>query len=420
MRSKLLISTSNELVRISPTNIVYISSDGNYSALMQVDGESRMLSYQLGQLEKIFGEQLGKESEIFIRIGKGIIINRSYIYYYQCTKTKIDTLRCCHIPLCGNSVKRSIKTIKRICRKGDERMSEYKEIRDDQIRVIRGENPKKTLSRKQWMIILSVLIILLVGLIIWAVANHKQNKIQQLQEPEPALFEPVEEPEPMPLQWLGNTPDSATIGYTEIKDTVINDIPIRIYIPHNAELSLHIGRMNQKDTTVIYAAQAADVRADNGGIVGAFVLKGEPKAWGLSKKGYCASINGQVTIGVADNSPLFEQATEEGGYFFRQYPLVSNGEIVENELKGKSIRRGICERQGEIFMVETGTTESFHDFSQALVDLHVNQAVYLVGSSAYGWAVDKAGIIHEFGDDNYYTGRRKMPKNTSYIVWRRK
>lgn len=299
-------------------------------------------------------------------------------------------------------------------------MSEYKEIRDDQIRVIRGENPKKTLSRKQWMIILSVLIILLVGLIIWAVANYKQNKIQQLQEPEPALFEPVEEPEPMPLQWLGNTPDSATIGYTEIKDTVINDIPIRIYIPHNAELSLHIGRMNQNDTTVIYAAQAADVRADNGGIVGAFVLKGEPKAWGLSKKGYCASINGQVTIGVADNSPLFEQATEEGGYFFRQYPLVSNGEIVENELKGKSIRRGICERQGEIFMVETGTTESFHDFSQALVDLHVNQAVYLVGSSAYGWAVDKAGIIHEFGDDNYYTGRRKMPKNTSYIVWRRK
>jgi len=299
-------------------------------------------------------------------------------------------------------------------------MSEYKEIRDDQIRVIRGENPKKTLSRKQWMIILSVLIVLLVGLIIWAVANHKQNKIQQLQEPEPALFEPVEEPEPMPLQWLGNTPDSATIGYTEIKDTVINDIPIRIYIPHNAELSLHIGRMNQNDTTVIYAAQAADVRADNGGIVGAFVLKGEPKAWGLSKKGYCASINGQVTIGVADNSPLFEQATEEGGYFFRQYPLVSNGEIVENELKGKSIRRGICERQGEIFMVETRTTESFHDFSQALVDLHVNQAVYLVGSSAYGWAVDKAGIIHEFGDDNYYTGRRKMPKNTSYIVWRRK
>ena len=299
-------------------------------------------------------------------------------------------------------------------------MSEYKEIRDDQIRVINSENLKKKPSRTQWIIIISVLTLLFVGIIIGAVSHYKKNKIQQLQEPEPALFEPIEEPEPVPIQWLGNAPDSSALGYTEIQDTLINDIPIRIYIPHNADLSLHIGRMNRKDTTVIFAAQAADVRADNGGIVGAFVLKGEPKAWGLSKKGYCASINGQITIGVADNSPLFEQATEEGGYFFRQYPLVSNGEIVENELKGKSIRRGICERQGEIFMVETGTPESFHDFSQALVDLKVNQAVYLVGSSAYGWAVDQTGTTHEFGDDNYYTGRRKMPKNTSYIVWRRK
>lgn len=299
-------------------------------------------------------------------------------------------------------------------------MSEYKEIRDDQIRVINSENLKKKPSRTQWIIIISVLTLLFVGIIIGAFSHYKKNKIQQLQEPEPALFEPIEEPEPVPIQWLGNAPDSSALGYTEIQDTLINDIPIRIYIPHNADLSLHIGRMNRKDTTVIFAAQAADVRADNGGIVGAFVLKGEPKAWGLSKKGYCASINGQITIGMADNSPLFEQATEEGGYFFRQYPLVSNGEIVENELKGKSIRRGICERQGEIFMVETGTPESFHDFSQALVDLKVNQAVYLVGSSAYGWAVDQTGTTHEFGDDNYYTGRRKMPKNTSYIVWRRK
>ena len=123
---------------------------------------------------------------------------------------------------------------------------------------------------------------------------------------------------------------------------------------------------------------------------------------------------------MAENSPLFEKATEEGGYFFRQYPLVSNGKLVENEPKGKSIRRAICDRQGEIFMIETGTTESFHDFAQALVDLGVDQAIYLVGSTAYGWAVDEIGKTHEFGEDNYYTGRRKMPKNTSYIVWKRK
>lgn len=299
-------------------------------------------------------------------------------------------------------------------------MKELKEIRDDQIRIIGEGGSKNPLPRNVWIIILSILGIVIVGVIVLFVSRQKEEAIQELMTPEPALFEPVREIEPILNEWIGQQPDSLVPGYTEIKDTLINDIPIKIFIPHNAELSLHIGKMDKEDKSVIYAAQAADVRADNGGIVGAFVLNGEPKAWGLSKKGFCASINGKVTIGMAENSPLFEKATEEGGYFFRQYPLVSNGQAIDNEPKGKSVRRAICDRQGEIFMVETGSTESFHDFAQALADLGVNQAVYLVGSSAYGWAIDETGAVHEFGEDNYYTVRRRMPKNTSYIVWKRK
>ena len=298
-------------------------------------------------------------------------------------------------------------------------MKELKEIRDDQIRIVGEEDQRKPISRNRWIVVIAVLgVIVLLALIL---SGNNEEPVQQLSEPEPALFEPVVEPEPVPVsrEWLGRDVEPSQAGFTEIRDTLINDIPIRIFIPHNAEMSLQIGRMNREDATIIYAAQAADVRADNGGIVGAFVLNGEPLAWGLSKRGFCASINGVVTVGVADNSPLFEQATEQGGYFFRQYPLVGDGVLIENEPKGKSVRRAICDRRGEIFMVESGTPESFHDFAQALVDLGVDQAVYLVGSSAYGWAIDEAGTMHEFGEDNYYTGRRKMPKNTSYIVWRR-
>lgn len=299
-------------------------------------------------------------------------------------------------------------------------MKELKDIRDDQIRIVGERGGKTTLPRYVWIVIISFLIIALVAAILLFTDKHQEEEMVELIQPEPALFEPLILPEPVQYKWIGKEVDSLAQGFTEIRDTLINDIPIKIFIPHNAEMSLHIGRMNKEDKDVIYAAQAADVRADNGCIVGAFVLKGEPKAWGLSKKGYCASINGKVTIGVAENSPLFEQATLEGGYFFRQYPLVKDGQVIDNEPKGKSIRRAICDRQGEIFMVETGTIESFHDFAQALADLGVNQAVYLVGSSAYGWAVDEAGTTHEFGEDNYYTGRRRMLKNTSYIVWRRK
>ena len=296
-------------------------------------------------------------------------------------------------------------------------MKEFKDIRDDQIRIIGEEENKSTLPRKLWFIVASVFVVLLVVGVIFFVVSREE---EQTELPEPALFEPVREAEPTPHKLLGHQPDSLAVGYTEIRDTLINDIPIKIFIPHNAEMSLHIGRMDKSDKSIIYAAQAADVRADNGGIVGAFVLRGEPKAWGLSKKGYCASINGKVTIGVAENTSLFEEATMNGGYFFRQYPLVKDGQVIDNEPKGKAIRRAICDRQGEIFMVETGSIESFHDFAQALADLGVDQAVYLVGSLAYGWAVDEAGAIYEFGEDNYHTGRRRMPKNTHYIVWRRR
>ena len=176
--------------------------------------------------------------------------------------------------------------------------------------------------------------------------------------------------------------------------------------------------MDREDEDVVYTAEAAFIRADNHAILGAFVLKGEPLAWGLSMRGYCASIDGEVTVGVADNSPLFEEAINRGGYFFRQYPLVDNGVFVANEPKNKSVRRAICERRGEIFMIESLTKESFHDFTQALVDLGVDNAVNLAGSEAYGWAIDRDGAKHEFGTPNFYTGRGKMPKNTNYLVWR--
>ncbi len=48
-----------------------------------------MLSYQLGQIEKMISTQLGSEGNIFIRIGKSLIINRSYIYYINITKQKL-------------------------------------------------------------------------------------------------------------------------------------------------------------------------------------------------------------------------------------------------------------------------------------------------------------------------------------------
>lgn len=295
-------------------------------------------------------------------------------------------------------------------------MKDEKEIRDDEIRIIGNDTtaPQPPVRRLWGWIVFGLATVVLVIVLVLAIWNGRevaQSDAETYFEPQPA---PAATEVQMP-QRLGQKVDSLARGFTEVRDTTINDIPLRIYIPHNAEMTLHVGRLDKRDTTIVYAAQAADIRRDNRKIVGAFVLKGEPLAWGLSKKGYCAVIDGRITVGVADNSPLFEEATERGGYFFRQYPLVDNGLLVENEPKNKSIRRSLCDRGGEIMMVETLFAESFHDFAQALVDLGADYAIYLVGSTSYGWAVDGEGTRHEFGVENSH-----LPRYTSYIVWRRK
>ena len=89
MKKHIVISTSVDLVRIAPERVVYVASDGNYSTIVQSDGETRVLTFQLGQIEKIMSEQLGSEGNTFIRIGKSLIINRSYIYYINVQKQKL-------------------------------------------------------------------------------------------------------------------------------------------------------------------------------------------------------------------------------------------------------------------------------------------------------------------------------------------
>ena len=288
------------------------------------------------------------------------------------------------------------------------------DIQDTEIRII-GDSAPAPRKPKAWLVLVGVLLLIAVGMILFFTLRPNHDSEEGIFERTTAAAVPH------PLRGWLNSLDSISAQCVVTKDTIVNDIPMRLYVPLNTTPRLEVGYSCIDDTTNnLLLFQAADVRADNKKIVGAFVLRGKPLSWGLSKKGYCGIIGDEVTVGVADNSPLFEQATEEGGYFFRQYPLVCDGELVDNEPKGKSIRRAICDRQGEIFMVETLSIESFHDFSQALVDLGVDNAIYLVGSNSYGWAIKEDGTLQDFGDENRYKGRHRMPKNTSYIVWKRK
>ena len=298
------------------------------------------------------------------------------------------------------------------------------DIRDDEIRII-GEDAKKQClnevftgafedfpdegsapqksHRWLWLIVPALALIGLVAYLLWP-------RSSEVAEPERSLVEPTYT---IPLS---RDVVPAEAAYTEIRDTTVNDIELRLFFPHGAKASLSVGAPDKTDTSIILIAQAADVRGDNGEIAGSFVYQGEVLAKGSTKQGFCAILDGKITLGVDKNSSLFEQSIEEDGYFFRQYSLVNHGMIEESNPKGKAIRRALCQRGNEVFTVETLSRESFHDFSQALADIGMDTAIYLVGANAYGWAVDKDGTRHEFGDENR-SGIEKYG-NINYIVWR--
>ena len=85
----LIISNTNELVRVKPERIVYVESDGNYSTVVLHDKTEHVFTMNLAHCQQLIEEQLGKEAETFIRIGKQLIINRAYIFKINPTKQQL-------------------------------------------------------------------------------------------------------------------------------------------------------------------------------------------------------------------------------------------------------------------------------------------------------------------------------------------
>jgi len=269
------------------------------------------------------------------------------------------------------------------------------------------QNDQNNAPKKKRTWIFSLIGILIILLSILAYLLTQERTTEYYFEPEETTQQSISVVTTDTIKTLEET------AYIEKLEETINDVPLSIYIPHHATMALTVGMPNKADSTIIFAAMAADIRKDNKQIVGDFVLSGQRLARGVAKKGFAAIEKNKITIGMGESTPLLQDVINNNGSFFRQYPLVSNGELVDNKPKNKSIRRALAVRNEQILMVESQNRESFHDFSQALIDIGISEAIYLVGGDAYGWYYDKEHIRGEFGEE-----QPDLPENISYIIWR--
>lgn len=280
------------------------------------------------------------------------------------------------------------------------------DIKDTEIRVIGGEPQPPTGGgrwRRWWWLAAALVLAVVAGIVL-----RPRHNVPSAEAADTVPTPTVDD------SWLMAEVDTTQGGVVH-KTAGIDTTLLHIYIPLMSTAELTVGALDTTDPDILLAVQAADLRRDNGRIVGAFVLAGEPLSWGLSKRGYCAIIDGQLTLGVADNSPLFEQATEQGGDFFRQYPAVDRGQAVENNPENSARRRALCTLEGRTCLILSDDRMTMNAFAQTLETLGVSDAIFLVGGNAYGWVRTGDGTLQHLGSP---TPNHK--KFTNYILFRRR
>ncbi len=280
-------------------------------------------------------------------------------------------------------------------------------IEEEGFYIVGGESEARNRIVPWWLWVI-IGVILLVGNIFFSIkfsVSHIVTENKNISAPIPDSKEPNN-------IWYNNI-DSSLPSCIAEREIVVDSICLKILTPYNVTPELHLGQIDTTDSRILFAAWAADIRRDNGKIVGAFVLDGEPLSWGLSKRGYCAIFDDEITFGVADNSPLFEQATEQGGDFFRQYASVDNGIMVTNNPENRSFRRALCALNGEVCIIVSTDRVLMNDFSNILVKLGVDNAIFLVGGTEDGWYRKDDGTICRLGKKY-----EKDNPNISYLVFR--
>ena len=287
-------------------------------------------------------------------------------------------------------------------------------ISEDDFRVL-GQPEKKRFNKKKVIIALFTFIALLFCVAIIMLSLQKPT------------VKPVSE---QLDEFLDKQSDDLKLSYAEkldIKiDDTIDELNLTLYVPRNAIPALTIGTPDTFLTKeAVLAFRAANLHPDSS-LVDCFVCDGvvlQPDTvLPPVHKGFCAIIDNVITIGTAESTPLFEKAVETKGSFFRQHSLVADGKATAN-MKGevyktKTFRRALCQRGDKVFAVACEDI-SMHGLAQVLVNLGVDNAIYLIGGhnqkTFNGWWRDKKDDIELFRKTDEYI----KYKLENYIVWKK-
>lgn len=154
--------------------------------------------------------------------------------------------------------------------------------------------------------------------------------------------------------------------------------------------------------------------------LGSLVANGKELESDVSRLGYCAMANNNIVIGIARNEDVKDYVQKQGGSFFRQFILVSDGVLPSRfYLHGKVERRGLGRIGEKLYYIETRNKETMWDFADALREYGFIDAIYITGGTDCCFYRTADGIAHTIGDSSRYEEKHKGEGIVPWMVFKR-
>ena len=196
-------------------------------------------------------------------------------------------------------------------------------------------------------------------------------------------------------------------------------VAMDFYAIHSLKASIEFEEPDTADASVYLYCRSADHKADNT-YIGSLVVNGEERQSDTHRLGYMAMLGGNSVIGISRSEKVKDYVQEHGGSFFRQFILVSNGEIPGRFfLHGKVERRAIGRIDDQLYYIATRYKETLWDFADALREYGFIDAIYITGGADYVFYRDKDGIRHDIGDPSEYP-QKKWKDVIPWLVFKKK
>ena len=175
-------------------------------------------------------------------------------------------------------------------------------------------------------------------------------------------------------------------------------VAMDFYAIHGLKASIEFEEPDTVDTSVYLYCRSADHKADNT-YIGSLVVNGEERQSDPHRLGYMAMLGGNSVIGISRSEKVKDYVQEHGGSFFRQFILVSNGEIPGRFfLHGKVERRAIGRIDNQLYFIATRHKETLWDFADALREFGFLDVIYITGGTDYAFYRDKEGVRHDIAN----------------------